>query len=122
MAGVVGKAVAVETGIGQALLKAFACTQRLAQLIDLRVHLTVADLDALALGFLPEQFLVDQVIERLLTQAFVHAGVSYAGQGPALGLQVVGKIALQTHLADRHAVDLGCRRSLLGLHLQRYQA
>ncbi|MNT55565.1 hypothetical protein D3C72_1928090 [compost metagenome] len=76
-------------------------------MIDLRVHLTVADLDALALGFLPEQFLVDQVIERLLAQTLVHAGVANTGQGPALCLQVVGEVTFQTQLANGHTIDPG---------------
>ncbi|MCY1455047.1 hypothetical protein D9M71_721540 [compost metagenome] len=89
---------------------------------DTRLDFVIADRHALALGFLPQQLAVDQVVQRLFAQAFVHAGVADAGQRPALVLQVFGKIALQAQLADFHAVDPRRGRSVCGVQRKGQQA
>ncbi|MCY1309760.1 hypothetical protein D9M70_598850 [compost metagenome] len=122
MAGVVGKTGGIETGIGQALFKVLRRTEGLAQLVDLRVDLGVADRHPLALGFLPEQLLVDQVVQGLVTQALVNAGVANTGQRPPAVFEVFGEIAFKAQLTDRHAIDQGSRWHFLRLQRQRQQA
>ncbi len=88
MSSVVSEACPIEAGLRQALLEHRRAAEGRLDLADPRRHLRIADFYALALGLLPEQFLVDQFIQGLRAQALVKVGVADARHRPPLGLEV----------------------------------
>ncbi|MNP17535.1 hypothetical protein D3C76_1099710 [compost metagenome] len=104
-AGVLDVRSLIETGVFQAPGEHLWATHGLAGLVHLGLHRGIADHHPALERFLPQQFLVDQRIQRRLAQLFVGAGAADAGDRPALILQVFGEIALQAQLGNFLAID-----------------
>ncbi|MNE64241.1 hypothetical protein D3C80_1596450 [compost metagenome] len=68
-------------------------------------HLGIVYGDGPALGLLPEQFLVDQLLQRLALEALVHRGVANLRDAAALLVQVVLEVPFETEQADLHVID-----------------
>ncbi|MNP24933.1 hypothetical protein D3C76_1177190 [compost metagenome] len=104
-AGVFGVAGFIETGILETPGKHLGTAHGLAGLVDLVLDHGITDHHAALDGFLPQQFAVDQGIQRGLAQLLVGFRVADAAYRPALIFQVFGEIALQAQLGNFLAID-----------------
>ncbi|MNP28156.1 hypothetical protein D3C76_1211060 [compost metagenome] len=116
MAQVVAVAGLVEAGFLQGTGKGLGVGEGGFQFGDAGGYLVVRYGQAATAGFLPEQLLVDQLLQGFALQALVGHRTADGAHLAALDLQVIGEVPLQPEIADVGAVDPRGSTGFAGQH------